>query len=174
MCTYTALNSHCILITTHWKQSTQADPSHVHELKDGSCDYSHINSKSNTYLESRILLTCCHTCGMWMGKQNLHQCKALDEFVRFVTATPQAMTTCEIEEASSEDREFVELRQYIKDGNWKGGQHKQYIPICGELCVTGKLILHGTRIVILSELRPRVLSVAHEGHPGIVSMKQSL
>ena len=109
-----------------------------------------------------------------MGKQNLHQRKALDEFVRFVTATatPQAMTTCEIEEVSSEDREFVELRQYIKDGNWKGDQHKQYIPICGELCVTGKLILHGTRIVISSELRPRVLSVAHEGHPGIVSMKQ--
>ena len=156
MCTYTALNSQCILITSHWKQSTQADPSHVHELKDGSCDYSHLNSKSNTYLESRILLTCYHTCGMWMGKQNLHQRKALDEFVRFVTATatPQAMTTCEIEEVSSEDREFVELRQYIKDGNWKGDQHKQYIPICGELCVTGKLILHGTRIVISSELRP--------------------
>jgi len=32
-----------------------------------------------------------------------------DEFVRFVavTATPQAMTTREIEEASSEDREFL-------------------------------------------------------------------
>ncbi|PFX22385.1 Uncharacterized protein K02A2.6 [Stylophora pistillata] len=84
------------------------------------------------------------------------------------------MTTREIEEASSEDREFVELRQYIKDGNWKGDQHKQYIPVCGELCVIGKLILRGTRIVIPSKLRPRVLSLAHEGHPGIVSMKQRL
>ena len=102
--------------------------------------------------------------------------KVSDEFVRFVaaTATPQAMTTREIEEASSEDREFVELRQYIKDGNWKGDQHKQYVPVCSELCVIGKLILRGTRIVIPSKLRPRVLNLAHEGHPGIVSMKQRL
>ena len=94
-----------------------------------------------------------------------------DEFVRFVavTATPQAMTTREIEEASSEDREFIELRQHIKDD-----QHKQYIPVSGELCVIGKIILRGTRIVIPSKLRPRVLSLAHEGHPGIVSMKQRL
>ena len=102
--------------------------------------------------------------------------KVSDEFVRFVavTATPQAMTTREIEEASSEDREFVELRQHIKEGNWKGDRHKQYIPVCGELCVIGKLILRGTRIIIPSKLRPRVLSLAHEGHPGIVSMKQRL
>ena len=90
--------------------------------------------------------------------------KVSDEFVRFVavTATPQAMTTREIEEASSEDREFAELRQHIRDGNWKGDQHKQYIPVCGELCVIGKLILRGTRIVIPSKLRPRILSLAHE------------
>ena len=38
--------------------------------------------------------------------------KVSDEFVRFVavTATPRAVTTREIEEALSEDREFVELR----------------------------------------------------------------
>ncbi|XP_022797622.1 uncharacterized protein K02A2.6-like [Stylophora pistillata] len=101
--------------------------------------------------------------------------KVSDEFVRFVaaTATPQAMT-CEIEEALSEDREFVELREYIKDGNWKGDQHKQYVRVCGELCVIGKLILRGTRIVIPSKLRPRVLNLAHEGHPGIVSIEQRL
>ena len=98
-----------------------------------------------------------------------------DEFVRFVavTATPQAMTTREIE-ASSEDRELMELRQHIKDGNWIADQRKQYIPVSGEPCVIGKLILRGTRIVTPSKLRPRVLSLAHEGHPGIVSMKQRL
>jgi len=93
--------------------------------------------------------------------------KVSDEFVRFVavTATPQTMTTREIEKASSEDGEFVELRQHIKDGNWNGDQHKQYIPVCDELCVIGKLILRGTRIVIPNKLRPRALSLAHEGHP---------
>ena len=43
-----------------------------------------------------------------------------------------------------------------------------------ELSVTGKLVLRGTRIVIPSSLRERVLSLAHEGHPGIVSMKRRL
>ena len=102
--------------------------------------------------------------------------KVSGEFVRFVAvaATPQAMTTREIEEASSEDKEFAELRQHIKEGNWKGDQHKQYILVGGELCVIGKLILRGTRIVIPNKLRPRVLSLAHEGHPGIASMKQRL
>jgi len=84
------------------------------------------------------------------------------------------MTTREIEEPSSEDREFLELRLHIKEGNWKCDQDKQYIPVCSELCVIGKVIHRGTRIVIPSKLRPRVLSLAHEGHPGIVSMKQRL
>ena len=102
--------------------------------------------------------------------------KVSDEFIRFVamTASPRSMTTREVEEASSEDREFVELRQCIRNGNWKGDQHKQYIPVCSELCVIGKLIFRGTRIVIPKMLRPRVLSQAHEGHPRIVSMKQRL
>ena len=91
-----------------------------------------------------------------------------------MTAIPRALTTRKIEEASSEDREFVELRQCIKNGNWKGDQHKQYIPVYSELCVIGKLILRDIRIVIPRKLRPRVLSLAHEGHPGIVSMKQRL
>ena len=71
-----------------------------------------------------------------------------DEFVRFVTVTgtPQVMTTCEIEEPSSEDTELMELRQHIKDRNWKGDQHKQYIPVSGKLCIIGKLILHRTRL----------------------------
>ena len=99
-----------------------------------------------------------------------------DEFVRFVavTATPQAMTTQEIEEASAEDDEFIELRHCIKNGTWKADQHKQYIPVHSEPCVIGKLILRGTRIVIPSKLRSQVLMLAHEEHQGIVSMKQRL
>ena len=102
--------------------------------------------------------------------------KFSDEFVRSVavTATPQAMTTREIEEASAEDDEFIELRHCITNGTWKADQHKQYIPVSSELCVIGKFILRGTRIVILSKLRSQVLMLAHEGHQRIVSMKQRL
>ena len=96
--------------------------------------------------------------------------------VRFiaVTATPKAMTTREIEEVSAEDEEFVELQACVNSGNWKGDKLKQYVPVSSELCVIGKMILRGTLMVIPSKLRPQVLALAHEGHPGIVSMKQRL
>ena len=43
-----------------------------------------------------------------------------------------------------------------------------------ELCAIGKLVLHGTRIVVSNELRSYVLELAHESHPGIVATKQRL
>jgi len=97
-----------------------------------------------------------------------------DELVEFIAvpATPRAMTACEIKEASVEDDEFVELRSCIKNRTWKAERHTQYIPVSSELCVIGKLILRGTRIVVPSKLRPRVLMLAHDEDPGIVSMKQ--
>ena len=100
--------------------------------------------------------------------------KVPDEFVRFVAVrtTSQAMTIREIEVTSSEDREFVELRQCIENRNWKGDQQKKYILVGSELCVIGKFILCCNRIVIPSKLRPRLLAHAHEAHLGVVSMKQ--
>ena len=96
--------------------------------------------------------------------------KISDDFVRFaaVTATAKAMTTREIEEASAEDEEIVELRACINNGNCNGEKLKQYVPVSGELYVIGKLILRGTRIV----MRPQVLVLGREGYPGIVSVKQ--
>ena len=44
----------------------------------------------------------------------------------------------------------------------------------GELSAIVKLVLRGTRIVIPKQLRCQVLELAHEGHPGIVAMKQRL
>ena len=91
--------------------------------------------------------------------------KVSDEFVRFVAvnATPRAMMTREIEKVSAEDEEFSELLHRIKTGTWRDGQLKQYISVASERCLPGKLILRGTRIVIPSKLRPRVLTLAHEG-----------
>ena len=45
------------------------------------------------------------------------------------------------------------------------------MPIRNELCAIGKLVLRGTRIVVPTILREHVLELAHEGHPGIVSIK---
>ena len=41
-------------------------------------------------------------------------------------------------------------------------------------CVLGKLVLHGTRIVIPKPLPEEVLRLAHKGHRGIVKMKARL
>ena len=99
-----------------------------------------------------------------------------EEYVRFVatTATPNAMTTREVEEASAQDEELVEVRKSINQGSWDKMIYKQYIPCCDELCIVGQLVLRGTRIVIPKKLRSRVLSLAHEGHLGIVGTKQKL
>ena len=51
---------------------------------------------------------------------------------------------------------------------------KIYLPCSSELCSIGQLILRGTQIVIPKKLRPRVLSLAHESHLGIVGTKQKL
>ena len=78
--------------------------------------------------------------------------KISDDFVKFVavTATPKAMTTREIELASAEDEELIELRACIDEGGWKGDKLNQYLPVSGELCAIGKLVLRGTRIMIPS------------------------
>ena len=53
-------------------------------------------------------------------------------------------------------------------------EFKEYLPVRGELSAIGKLLLPGTRIVITKQLRCQVLELAHEGHPGIVAIKQCL
>ena len=77
---------------------------------------------------------------------------------------PSAMTTREIEEASAADEELSAVRQCINRKPWDQlVSYKQYLKCSGELCTNVKLILRGTRIVIPKKLRPRVLSIAHEG-----------
>ena len=99
-----------------------------------------------------------------------------EEYVRFVavSATPNAMTTREVEEASAADEELSAVRQCTSGKPWDQLVYKRYLPCSGELCTIGKLVLRGTRIVIPKKLRPRVLSIAHEGHLGIVGTKQKL
>ena len=91
-----------------------------------------------------------------------------------VSATPTAMTTHEVEEASADDGELSAVRECINGKPWDQLVFKQYLPCSGELCTIGQLILRGTRIVIRKKLRPRVVSLAHEGHLGIVGTKQRL
>ena len=99
-----------------------------------------------------------------------------EKYVRFVEilATPTAVTIHEIEEASAEDGELSAIKKCINGESWEQLVFKQYIPCSGDLCMTGQLILRGTRIVIPKRLELRILSLAHEGHLDIVGTKQKL
>ena len=93
-----------------------------------------------------------------------------EEYVRLVRekATPQPLSTREIERASHVDEELSNVRK------WHKLENKRYLLVRNELSIIGKLVLRGTRIIVPSSLRERVLQLAHEGHPGIVSMKRRL
>ena len=106
------------------------------------------------------------------GKRSSHA----EEYLRFVavSATPSAMTTREVEEASSDDEELSAVRQCINGKQWDQLVYKRFLPCSGELCTIGKLILRGTRIVITKKLKSRVLFIAHKGHLVIVGTKQKL
>ncbi|KAJ8363309.1 hypothetical protein SKAU_G00121400 [Synaphobranchus kaupii] len=97
-----------------------------------------------------------------------------DEYVRFVavSAMPKALTTREVEEASATDPELIEVREAIANGRFENC--KAYAAIANELCVVGHLVLRGTRIVLPRILHARALTLAHEGHLGIVGTKQHL
>ena len=102
--------------------------------------------------------------------------KMAEEHVRFVAinSTPKAMTTHDVERASSDDAELQQLRECIDTGRWTDCPDKLYAAISGELCVIGQLVLRGSRIVMPRKLRPQALALAQEGHLGIVGTKQSL
>ena len=75
---------------------------------------------------------------------------------------------------SNTDEDMKILRQYIVDG-WPrqfDQQLQPYYAVRDELSVLPDgCIVRGNRAVIPSNLRRQVLSLAHEGHPGIVRMK---
>ncbi|CAB3979399.1 Transposon Tf2-9 poly [Paramuricea clavata] len=99
-----------------------------------------------------------------------------DGYVKFVAreATPVAMTTREIERESEHYPELQSVRECIMSGKWDCLVHKEYLPVRRELCAIGQLVLCGTKIVVPQNLREQIPKLAHEGHPGIVAMKQRL
>ena len=96
-----------------------------------------------------------------------------DDYIRFValSAVPKSMTVQEIERASDEDSELSEVRRSLNSG---GKDCPKPYNLIEDLCVLGKLVLRGTRIVIPSKLRGRVIALAHEGHIGVVGCKHRL
>ena len=91
-----------------------------------------------------------------------------------VKAVPKAMSAEEIEQAALDDDELKELRGAIQTEKWEGVKCSEYLPVANELCVVGGIVMRATRLVIPKKLRSKVLTIGHEGHVGVVSMKQPL
>ena len=71
------------------------------------------------------------------------------DFVMMITqkSMPVALSAKQVEQVSESDREIVSLRQYILSGDWSRCKMHAYLCIKNELCVLGKLVLRGSRIV---------------------------
>ena len=98
------------------------------------------------------------------------------DFVRVIVeeSTPVAMTAKEVERESEKDPELCSVRHYIQSSDWSQCKMPHYLSVKNELCVLGKLVMRGTRILIPQSLRSEELRLAHEGHQGIVKMKNRL
>ena len=101
----------------------------------------------------------------------------MEEFVNAVItkATAKLVTREELKTASQQDAVLERVRCYITAG-WPKQVAEElvaYHRVREELTIFDEYaVARGTRAVIPAALQQRVLEIAHEGHPGIVRMKQ--
>ncbi|KAL7726262.1 hypothetical protein ACLKA6_008442 [Drosophila palustris] len=89
------------------------------------------------------------------------------------TSTPTALTISELMNKSGQDEDIIDAITGLSC-SWTTQTSNCYYPFRLELSNIGQILLRGTRLVIPQTLRPRVLSLAHEGHPGESAMKRRL
>lgn len=88
-------------------------------------------------------------------------------------ATPVAIKLQEIQQQSLNDDEIKAVRMTIYEDQWTE-KAMPYKTFKEDLCFAGDIILRGNRIVMPMNLRDRVITLAHEGHPGMTVMKRRL
>ena len=85
------------------------------------------------------------------------------------------MTLEQISQATQEDPTLQQVQQCLLHNQWSTAPDiHQFFRIRDELSTCQGLLLRGTRIVMPTCLRRQTLSLAHEGHQGIVRTKQLL
>ena len=98
-----------------------------------------------------------------------------EEAVRLIAqaAAPIAIGVQEVERESATDPELSVVHSCIWNGNLDQ-LPAAYKNMRFELMTLGRLVLRGQHIVIPQALRQRTVSLAHEGHQGIVKTKERL
>ena len=90
---------------------------------------------------------------------------------------PAAVTLEQMRAATAKDPQLQLLTTAVQRGymhNTEKVMLKPYRNIFSELSVTQGLILQGSKLVVPEELRAQVITLAHQGHQGIVRTKQFL
>ena len=90
-----------------------------------------------------------------------------------VDAVPHTMLLGEIQVASDFCPEIQTIKEAVTTGNWDKCSVRVKA-VKDELSVCGGVNLRGSRVLIPSSLRDKVLELAHEGHQEIVKCKQRL
>lgn len=86
---------------------------------------------------------------------------------------PKAVTVQEIEEHTGKDTTLQDLISVLDGAPWMEVV-KLFKPFEAELYRSGNILMRGDRLIVPETLRSRILEIAHETHPGIVSMKRKL
>ena len=112
-----------------------------------------------------------------LSNQQTNEQSIAEEYINYVVANavPKAMTLDQIEKATLTDPVLQCVQACISSGTWpKQADLKPFLQVSDELSAHDGIILRGTRIVIPGNLQKSTLSLAHQGHQGIVKTKQLL
>ena len=87
--------------------------------------------------------------------------------------TPEAITIKELRDQSRCDSTLIEIREALQSDTWKP-ELRNYEACKNELCFQDEVLLRGCKIVPPKSLRSKILMAGHEGHPGVVHMRERL
>lgn len=90
-----------------------------------------------------------------------------------VDAKSVAVSWEDLVRESRDDAEIMNIFECLKQSTTES-LPVAYRVISSELCDVGGVLLRGDRVVIPTALRQQVLSIAHDGHPGVRMMKSFL
>lgn len=97
-----------------------------------------------------------------------------DEYIHAIMSEAAgAVTIKSIREHSAKDELIQQIIESLRQGVWTP-QTKLYERLQDELTVANGMLLRGRRIFIPQTLIAGVLNIAHQGHPGICSMKRRI
>lgn len=96
------------------------------------------------------------------------------QFLVLAIMESAAIDTIELEVASTDDPELNSVRECLQNGHWGNQTVKSFEPFRNELGSIGSLVIRGNKLVVPQSLRRRMLTLAHEGHPGETVMKRRL